>query len=239
MIEETENLKENTNCYTNIISLGFPQDSYSENGQINCNFSSENMQESNRKNSPDKVLETSLRLRSVERIKSSQQLQNPYSYSNSGPLKIDVSLPMSNRSSGNLLRVLLCDDEALIKKTLTRFLGKFSQEITDVNFDIHEAENGFECLNKVYEYYSKGMFFDILIIDETMPLLKGSQIVNLIKTMISENSFKVIKIISYTSYNHPDKVEYIYSQGADHVLTKPISYENFREFIISQNILTN
>ena len=70
-----------------------------------------------------------------------------------------------------------------------------------------------------------------------MPLLKGSQIINLLKSMISENSFKAIKFISYTSYNNADKIQYIYSQGADHVLAKPISYEIFREFIISQNIL--
>ena len=68
-----------------------------------------------------------------------------------------------------------------------------------------------------------------------MPLLKGSQIINLLKNMISENGFKNITIISYTSYNHPDKIQYIFSQGADHVLTKPMSYEDFKDFI-SQNV---
>jgi CheY-like chemotaxis protein len=132
----------------------------------------------------------------------------------------------------NIIRVLLCDDEFFIKKTLSRFLNKMSQENPEMKLEVFESENGFECLHHIYTQYNNSKYFDILIIDETMPLIKGSQIINLLKSMIQENNFKNIIIISYTSYNDPEKLDFLYSQGADYVLTKPINYETFKDFFL-------
>ena len=74
-------------------------------------------------------------------------------------------------------RILLVDDEFLIRKSLIRLFTKLSEE-THSNFDFEEACNGFECLTKVYNNYEKGKYFDLLIIDETMPIVKGSTAIN-------------------------------------------------------------
>ena len=54
--------------------------------------------------------------------------------------------------------------------------------------------------------------------------------------MMKENDFKPFTIVSYTSYNAPDKIEHIVNSGADHVLTKPIDYQSMKSFINSLNI---
>jgi CheY-like chemotaxis protein len=134
------------------------------------------------------------------------------------------------------IRVILCDDENLIRKTIQRFLHSISKQHPRVKFEIDQSENGFECLKKIYENHKEGKYYDILIIDETMPFMKGSQLINLLRNLISENNFKDILIVSFTSYDSPDKIDYIYEQGADHVLSKPIKYEDFKNFFIEEII---
>jgi CheY-like chemotaxis protein len=131
-----------------------------------------------------------------------------------------------------IIRVLLCDDEPLIKKTLTKFLHKIFQNHNENLFEIIEANDGFDCITKIYKYYLKEKYFDLLIIDETMPLMNGSHVILLIKRIVNDKNFKDIKIVSYTSYNTLDKLEFLYSQGADYVLSKPVSYEEFEYFFV-------
>jgi CheY-like chemotaxis protein len=136
----------------------------------------------------------------------------------------------------NFLRVLICDDEILIQNTVKRFFNKISSDLPEYKFDIHSVDNGFECLNLIYKFYNLFKYIDILIIDETMPYMKGSHLIYLLKSMINEANFRNITIISYTSYNSSDKIDYIYMQGADFVITKPISYEQFKNFFLSNLI---
>jgi hypothetical protein len=44
-------------------------------------------------------------------------------------------------------------------------------------------------------------------------------------------NFRAIKIASYTSYNTPDKLDFLFCQGADYVLSKPISYEELENYL--------
>ena len=60
----------------------------------------------------------------------------------------------------------------------------------------------------------------------------------LLKSMIMDGALKNITIVSFTSYDSPDKVEYIYSQGADYVISKPMKYDDFKIFLTDE-ILTN
>jgi hypothetical protein len=68
-----------------------------------------------------------------------------------------------------------------------------------------------------------------------MPFFRGSQVINLMKTMISEGNFKELIIISFTSYSSNEKMDYILSHGADFVINKPMNYDDFKSFLM-QNI---
>jgi CheY-like chemotaxis protein len=124
------------------------------------------------------------------------------------------------------LRVLLVDDEMLIRKCLTRYFNKYGNEKNMV-IDICEAENGFECIEQLYKYSQENKNFDLIIIDETMPIVRGTIVIEMIKNIIFDDKLDNITIISYTSYDSEEKKEYILSKGADFIITKPIKYDEF------------
>lgn len=126
-------------------------------------------------------------------------------------------------------RVLIVDDEVLIRKTLFRFFTRYSNE-SNINIEIIQSENCFEALNAIYQNFLENKFIDIMFIDETMPIIKGSELINLLKQLDNKNSFYKIKIISFTSYDSNEKKQYILSQGADYILSKPLTYDDFRKF---------
>jgi CheY-like chemotaxis protein len=128
------------------------------------------------------------------------------------------------------LRVLLVDDEVLIRKCLARYFNKFGNE-NNMIIDICEAENGFECIEHLYKYYQENKLFDLIIIDETMPIVRGTIVIEMIKNIIFDAKMDNIIIVSYTSYDSVEKKEYILSKGADFIITKPIRYEEFVQVI--------
>jgi CheY-like chemotaxis protein len=164
------------------------------------------------------------------RMKSSSDSSSSLEYK-SGHIKTyrQNAIP---ENEAKLVRVLLCDDEVLIRNTFERFFNKISNEVRSYTFQTFSSANGFECLNKIYELHQEGKFFDLIMIDETMPVIKGSQIIYLLKSCIREKCLENIIIISYTTYNSHDKVQYLYSQGADFVLSKPKSYDEFKTFLL-------
>jgi CheY-like chemotaxis protein len=174
----------------------------------------------------DKIFKT----HKVSKILSLNSLKN----SSLKNISSNINEKLIQNLSKNDFNVLLCDDENLIRKTLHRFFNLLTNENKNFNFTVEHAENGFECLNTIYQYHNQGKSIDILIIDETMPFFKGSQIIFLLKSMIKENNFKNIMIISFTSYDSPEKIDFIYSQGADYVLTKPLKFEDFKIFFLEE-----
>ena len=46
---------------------------------------------------------------------------------------------------------VICDDEALIKKTLSKFLDRTFEKYNDYLYEIVEANDGFDCISKIYK----------------------------------------------------------------------------------------
>jgi CheY-like chemotaxis protein len=161
-------------------------------------------------------------------------------------IKFDSYSKRSKRSSALLLsnekmatfkpnlRVLLVDDEMLIRKCLIRYFNKIS-DMNNMVFDVCEAENGFECMEQIYKYYQENKLFDVIFIDETMPIVRGTIVIEMLKNIILDGKLDDIIIVSYTSYDSPEKKEHIFSKGADYIITKPIRYDDFVVFI--ENII--
>jgi len=132
------------------------------------------------------------------------------------------------------IRVLIVDDERLIRNTITKFISRIADE-EKMNFESIDCENGFEGLHYMYKACKFKTPINIVITDETMPFMKGSMMINIISNCIKEGTFEKARIISYTSYNTEEKKNYILSQGADMIKIKPISYSDFK--IMIKNII--
>jgi len=104
-----------------------------------------------------------------------------------------------NKCKGYVLRILIVDDESLIRQSQINLIKKYVVK-KNISIEIEECEDGIECLYKIYKGLQKGIKYDLIITDETMNFLKGSFLAKIIKKLISENVIYNIKIIIMTSY---------------------------------------
>ncbi len=107
-------------------------------------------------------------------------------------------------------RVLIVDDDALIRKVLSRALR-------DHHFVTQTAVNGFEAGIKTMQFQP-----DLIVLDLVMPDMDGFEICRLIK---QEPLTAGIKIVVLTGYNAPADREKAVGAGADAYLVKPVEQD--------------
>jgi CheY-like chemotaxis protein len=143
----------------------------------------------------------------------------------------DVNIEIIYKVPENEVRVLLIDDEPLIRKTLKKHLENISKT-NDTIFYCEEASNCFEAIDIVYKNFINNVKFDIIVIDEYMPFMKGSTFIKLFKQLYQESNFYNVKIISYTAFDSNEKKKLILNSGADQIINKPISFNDFKNVIL-------
>jgi DNA-binding response OmpR family regulator len=104
--------------------------------------------------------------------------------------------------------VLVVDDEPMAR-TLLRLM------LIRAGFDVFEAEDGFDALNKV-----KANPPDIMILDVMMPGMDGFAVCEVIR---GDNNIGTLPIIMLSAKTDPDSVRRGIRVGATKYLTKPVS----------------
>jgi CheY-like chemotaxis protein len=127
-------------------------------------------------------------------------------------------------------RVIIIDDEKLVRNTFIRYFSKLNQSIK-ASFEVSEASNALEGLNLIYEGFLNKREFDIIIVDEYMPFMKGSTLIKIINQINKEGYFNKMLIISHTAFDTPEMRLFIKNSGADVIWNKPISFEDFQSFV--------
>ena len=128
-------------------------------------------------------------------------------------------------------KILLVDDEFLIRSTLRRYFEKINKQDQRLMYIVAEANDCFEAFNIIYRSYIDKLMFDYVFIDEFMPIMRGSHLISIFKKLENEKNFYKIKFISYTSFNTAEIINLLYDHGADEVLNKPISFDKFQDFV--------
>ncbi len=105
-------------------------------------------------------------------------------------------------------RVLIVDDEEVIRKFVKIHLGKLGYEVT-------EAEDGQKALEKIV-----GGKFDLIICDVMMPNKNGWEVVKEVK---SNPEISEIPIILLTAKNDDADMFKGYELGANYYMTKPFT----------------
>jgi CheY-like chemotaxis protein len=130
------------------------------------------------------------------------------------------------------ISILIVDDEALIRNTLKRHFTNITKSNPKLLFETAEAANCFQAINILYEKFNENIFFDLIIIDEYMPHMKGSTLIKLLKQITSENNFYKINIISHTAFDSNEKRQFILDSGADYILGKPVLFTDFQNLVL-------
>lgn len=116
------------------------------------------------------------------------------------------------------MRVLIIDDEPIIRRSLRRVAEKN-------DFEVEEAQDGLEGLQKWKQLQPNLVFLDIL-----MPGLSGPEVLNKVK---KEKNCKVVLMSAYTGDYNVEKAQ---SLGADLFLVKPFD-DIFKTFQLAVELL--
>lgn len=112
-------------------------------------------------------------------------------------------------------KILIIDDNNLNLKVAKRLLNKYKCEV-------FETSSGAECL----EIINEGKKFDLLLMDEMMPGLSGSE--TMIK--LKENGYKVPIVVLTADVDVSARDKYL-SLGYDDYLGKPINIKELEEVL--------
>jgi len=105
-------------------------------------------------------------------------------------------------------KVLIVDDEEVIRKTLRIHLGK-------MGYELQEAIDGVEAMNKL-----RNESFDLVISDILMPKKSGWE---LLKEVRANQNTKDLPVILLTAKNEDTDMFKGYDLGANYYLTKPFT----------------
>jgi len=129
-----------------------------------------------------------------------------------------------NIAEKSILRILIVDDEVIIRKSHKKLFEKYFAQHSKTNFLIEECEDGIECLYKIYLGYKQNIQYDIIVTDETMNFLSGSRLANMIYELKKDsiiNDILVFVVSSYKSnYFNPKNKDIIFANCFNKPLTK-------------------
>ena len=120
--------------------------------------------------------------------------------------------------------ILICDDDTFIVNSSVKLIEKYKKQ-TGAKVATAIAVDGINCLNLVNQFHSAKRQIDLLLIDETMPLLNGSEVIVVLRKLFKESKITPFRICSVTAYYDEQTIEQIKQKGADLVFNKPLNYE--------------
>ncbi len=109
-------------------------------------------------------------------------------------------------------RILVIDDDNILRKIVIHHLEKSG-------FEIEEAKNGKEGLDKLKEFEP-----DLIILDALMPVMSGYDFLKIIR---NDKNFKDIKILMLSANAMDDEKKLGIELGADYYETKPFEIGKF------------
>lgn len=125
------------------------------------------------------------------------------------------------------LNILIVDDAMSNRKLLRRLLKLKGH-------DTAEAENGQIAVDMVKEAETKGNFFDLVLMDYEMPVMKGPEAAKVIRDNGSD-----VFIIGVTGNLMPEDVSYFRQCGSNAVLPKPFRMNELEEIIFEHHITSH
>eukprot|EP01038_Epipyxis_sp_PR26KG_P005815 gene5815-8021_t len=130
-------------------------------------------------------------------------------------------------SHTKIKKILIVDDSATNRKIINRLL-KDRIPIRD------EACDGQEAVDKFLESVSSGQPYDVIMMDNLMPVMNGPDATNKIRSLGYEGL-----IIGVTGSENLPELEMFNNSGANKVLQKPLNITNFMDLINNIGPVTN
>ena len=125
------------------------------------------------------------------------------------------------------LRLIVVDDEQLIRNAMKRQITKLSQELKLI-VEIKEFKTGTELKEYVLDCDEK---IDLIFTDEEMGDVSGSIAIQKIREHELLNNKEIVPIISVTSISDIERQGEILRRGASEIYQKPLSKASLRNIL--------
>jgi len=125
----------------------------------------------------------------------------------------------------NNKKIIIADDEEINNMLLKKLLVSWNAQVKSVY-------NGLELVNELSKSH-----YDLVIVDNNMPIMKGSEAIHKIRTEFNE-PIKNIPIISLTASGFDEEKQEFLLLGANEVLLKPIENDKLY-LVISEQLNLN
>ncbi|WP_207512952.1 response regulator [Longitalea luteola] len=119
-------------------------------------------------------------------------------------------------------RIMLAEDDEDDKWIFTEIMKKLTAN-RNIHFDV--VDNGVQILHALE---NTPKLPDLVILDQNMPQLNGKETLKLIK---KNDRFNHIPVVIYSTYNDSRLSNECFDIGATQIITKPDTFEGFREMI--------
>jgi two-component system chemotaxis response regulator CheY len=128
------------------------------------------------------------------------------------------------------MRVLVVDDSPIERM----FMSVFLEEIAEVDF----AVNGEEAIDSVQRSISAGTPYDLICLDNIMPVMDGMKALNSIRELEATGGLKRSKVFMITSSSSPeDMIEAITTGDCDDYLVKPVVADTLFKLLVKHDLL--
>lgn len=118
-------------------------------------------------------------------------------------------------------KVLLVDDSESIRNATLNLL-KRSKEIFS-NYQAVEGTDGIDALNFIMHDQIEGGRIKIIISDENMEFMNGSETFRIIRKLEQNRKVKKVFLVSLTAFSDDYTLDSIKKEGADLILSKPLT----------------
>jgi len=129
------------------------------------------------------------------------------------------------------INILIVDDNLINQRIILLSLQK-------IVGSIHVANDGRECIKKFQDFAAWGQFFDVILMDITMPHWNGYETTQRIRAIESHSGYKPTPIIglSTNENNKVDGLESCLNAGMNDFICKPFQVDRLVEKIVNLTI---
>lgn len=158
-----------------------------------------------------------------------------YSNLNLVDLKYNIDITYKNLNRDDSINIIVADDEKYTRQATIRIIKKFASA-NNLIINIIEAQDGIETLYFLIKVLAKGIKISLIISDETMLYMKGSESALIVKNnCLRKNEF--IPFVIVTAYEDPETLKRINNKFINSIFSKPLDkhkiqkiFETFKLF---------
>jgi CheY-like chemotaxis protein len=130
--------------------------------------------------------------------------------------------------------VIICDDCKMIRQSQRKLLMTL---LPIDEFEIYECNDGIDLVKKAVDLNFLGVDILLILTDENMELMNGSEAVEILNNLIYKSKIKPMPICSVTAFEDKETKNKIFSKGVRKIFSKPLSREELEKYLKDLKII--